>query len=418
MTFQKESLAIKIYVIVVTLAAVIFLAFHFPPQKYLTLSAVFFIIMRIFLEHYDVLLPDGNGSISVSFAIDLAAIILFGPAVAAWIALSTVIHKRAFLHIRTKWHKIIFNAAQLLLSAGIAGYAYSYFGGTVGELTLSKEVVFPVISCIIVYSIINTVLTGTAMAMEKRTSFTGTWVTNLRWGIPNYLATSVLGVLIAAVYVVLGYPGVLLLIVPLMVARHTFHMYIDMRKQYLSTIKALAKAIDAKDSYTLGHSERVARYAVMIGRELRLPEDYIEKLEYLALLHDIGKISVPESILNKPSKLSDEEFAVVRNHAAVGAEIISNIQIIGEDASIVRHHHEWVNGRGYPDGLTEMDIPLGAKIVAVADAFDAMTSSRTYREPYTKEEAVEELQHYAGIQFCEEVVAALVRVLRRRGEIL
>ena len=143
-------------------------------------------------------------------------------------------------------------------------------------------------------------------------------------------------------------------------------MYVDMRKQYLSTIKALAKAIDAKDSYTPGHSERgtICRHD-QVG--LRLPEDYIEKLEYLALLHDIGKISVPESILNKPSKLSMKNFAVVRNHAAVGRKQ-SAIFKLSARMRIVRHHHEWVNGRGYPDGLTEMDIPLGAKIVAVADA--------------------------------------------------
>ena len=417
MTFREESLSIKIFVILVTFAAVIFLAFHFPPQKHFNFSIIFFVIIRIFLENLDVILPQGNGSISVSFPIDLAVIMLFGPGAAAWVALSAFLHKRLFTHFKTNGHKLIFNAAQMLLSAGIAGYTFIFFGGTVGDLTLSIKLVIPIVASIFVYSIVNTVLAGAAMAMEKRTSFAGTWVTNLRWGVPNYLATSVLGVLIAAVYTVLGFVGVLLLIVPLMVARHTFHMYMDMRQQYLSTIKALAKAIDAKDSYTLGHSERVARYAVMIGRELRLPEDYIEKLEYLALLHDVGKISVPESILNKPSKLSDEEFAIVRNHAAVGAEIISNIQIIGKDANIVRHHHEWVNGHGYPDGLTEKEIPLGAKIVAVADAFDAMTSSRIYREPLTKQEAVEESQRFAGIQFSKAVVAAFIKAIRRRGEI-
>jgi len=417
LSFWNKPLALKIYVIVVLLAAITFLAFHFPPQQFFQPSLVLFIILRIVLQNVDVPLPRGNGSISVSFAIDLAVIMLFGPAVAAWLGFSEFFYMRALKNIDTAAYKLIFNIAQKVLSAGAGGYAYYFSGGRIGDFSLSFDLIGPVLSGIIVFSLINTVLAGTAMAMEKKMSFAGIWLTNLRWGVPNYLATSVLGFLIAAVYVSMGTAGVILLTIPLIVARQTFHMYVDMRKQYLSTIKALAKAIDAKDSYTLGHSERVARYAVMIGRELRLPEDYIEKLEYLALLHDIGKISVPESILNKPSKLSDEEFAVVRNHAAVGAEIISNIQIIGEDASIVRHHHEWVNGRGYPDGLTEKEIPLGAKIVAVADAFDAMTSSRIYREPLTKQEAVEELQRFAGIQFSKAVVAAFIKAIRRRGEI-
>ncbi|HHU30935.1 MAG TPA: HD domain-containing protein, partial [Firmicutes bacterium] len=142
-----------------------------------------------------------------------------------------------------------------------------------------------------------------------------------------------------------------------------------------------------------------------------------EKLEYLALMHDIGKIGIPEQILNKPSRLSDDEFNLVREHAAVGAEIIENIKYIGEHADIVRHHHERVDGKGYPDGLTGEKISLGAKIVCVADAFDAMTTERVYRRPMTKEEAARELVRCANTQFCEEVVNAFIRVLRRRGEI-
>lgn len=202
-----------------------------------------------------------------------------------------------------------------------------------------------------------------------------------------------------------------------MVARHTFLLYIDMRNQYISTIKALTKAIDAKDHYTHGHSERVSEYAVLIGQEMKLPEDFIEKLEYLGLMHDIGKIGIPEVILNKPSKLSDDEFNLVRSHSAVGAEIISNIKFIGEYADIVRHHHERIDGRGYPDRLTGDKISLGAKIIGVADSFDAMTSNRIYSAAMSKEDAVEELRRCCNAQFCQDVVNAFIKVLQRRGEI-
>jgi HD-GYP domain-containing protein (c-di-GMP phosphodiesterase class II) len=248
-------------------------------------------------------------------------------------------------------------------------------------------------------------------------SFWGVWLTSFRWAIPNYIATAPLGVLIASVFVGMGIEGVVLLIIPLMVARHTFIMYIDMRNQYTSTIKALTKAIDAKDHYTHGHSERVAQYSVWIGQEMKLQEDFLEKLEYLALMHDIGKIGIPEQILNKPSRLSDEEFDLVRSHCAVGSEIISNIKYIGEHADIVRHHHERVDGRGYPDGLTGDKISLGSKIVCVADAFDAMTSARVYSKPMSKGDAVNELLRCVDTQFCKTVVNAFVKVLQRKGEI-
>jgi putative nucleotidyltransferase with HDIG domain len=254
-----------------------------------------------------------------------------------------------------------------------------------------------------------------AVSFSEKVSFIAVWLTSFKWSVPNYLSNCPLGVLIAAVYLSMGIPGVLLLILPLMVARRSFIMYMDMRNQYISTIKALTKAIDAKDHYTHGHSERVARYAVQIAEEMDLPADYIENLEYLALMHDVGKIGVPEQLLNKPGSLSKEEFKLVRNHAAIGAEIISTIKFIGEHANIVRHHHERVDGGGYPDGLRGEEIPLGAKIVGVADAFDAMTSERVYRSPLTREEAIDELKRCSGTQFDPKVVQAFLKVLKRRG---
>ena len=134
-------------------------------------------------------------------------------------------------------------------------------------------------------------------------------------------------------------------------------------------------------------------------------------------IYDIGKIGIPESILNKPSRLSDDEFNLVREHSAVGAEIISNIKFIGDHADIVRHHHERVDGRGYPDGLSGDKVSLGAKIVGVADAYDAMTTERVYRAPMSAQDAVAELQSCCNTQFCGDVVNAFVKVLKRRGEI-
>lgn len=416
MSFLEEKLAIKAYVTIVTSAAILFLLFNIPDIQLLRRGYLFFVVLHIILEHLDVPLPRGQGFVSVSLATSLAMIILFGPAAAAWGSFATVLHLRDLKEFKHKLHKNLFNASQLAITTGIAGYVYLFTGGSLMQITM-PVVLWPILATVTVYFFLNTALVLFVISLVQGMSFFGVWLTNFRWGVPNYMATSPLGVLIAAVYLHMGIAGVLLLTIPLMLARHTFALYMDMRNQYLSTIKALTMAIDAKDHYTHGHSERVARYSVMIGRELNLAEDFLEKLEYLALMHDIGKISIPEQVLNKPSRLSDDEFNLIRSHPAVGAEIISNIGLIGDLADIVRHHHERVDGRGYPDGLTGDKMSLGAKIVGVADAFDAMTSLRVYRTPFTKEEAVEEMKRCCNSQFCHDVVEAFIRALQRSGEI-
>lgn len=416
MSFKEEPWRNKIFIFCVCSAGVLFLFFNLPERSLLNWQILFFILLHIILEHLDVPLPRGQGFVSVSFVIDLAMILLFGPAIAAWTSFSTLLHFRELSCLKKDFHRAFFNASQMVLSAGVAGYVYLYTGGTLGQIELPLGIL-PVIFSVGTYFLINSTLVMTVITLSQGRSFVGVWLTIFRWGVPNYFATSPLGVLIAVVYVNIGMSGVLLLIIPLMVARHTFIMYMDMRNQYLSTIKALTKAIDAKDHYTHGHSERVAQLAVMIGQEMRMPEDFLEKLEYLALMHDIGKIGVPENILNKPSRLSDEEYTLVQGHSAVGADIIKNIKYIGEYADVVRHHHERLDGRGYPDGLRGDKVSLGAGIVGVADAFDAMTTERVYREPVTKLEAANELRRCSGSQFNPDVVAAFIRVMQRMGEI-
>ncbi|HZK24038.1 MAG TPA: HD-GYP domain-containing protein [Oscillospiraceae bacterium] len=416
MSFSKEPLASKIYISVVSIAAITFLFFHLPTRQMFSVSFFFFVILHIMLDQLDVPLPRGNSAVSVNFAVDLALIMLFGPTAAAWAGLSTVLNIRSLKSFRESWYKMLFNASQMALATGLAGHAFILTGGINGRLNLSHDIV-PILVSTFVFFFINTTLVMLAVTFSQKVSFMGVWLTSFKWSVPNYLSNCPLGVLIAVVFNSMAIPGVLLLIVPLMVARHTFIMYMDMRNQYMSTIKALTKAIDAKDHYTRGHSERVAKYTVWIGEELHLPEDYLEQIEYIALMHDIGKIGVPEHILNKPSRLSDEEYHLVMEHSAVGAEIISNIKFIGEHADIVRHHHERVDGSGYPDGLTEKEISLGAKMIGVADAYDAMTSERIYRAPLTKAEAVAELQRCSNSQFSEEIVKAFLKVLRRKGEI-
>ncbi|MCK4258799.1 MAG: HD-GYP domain-containing protein [Halanaerobiales bacterium] len=176
---------------------------------------------------------------------------------------------------------------------------------------------------------------------------------------------------------------------------------------YLKTISALTEAIDAKDMYTAGHSQRVAEISTTIAYDLGLTQKEIDNIHYGALLHDIGKIGVPESILNKKGKLTDSEFFAIKKHPTIGMNILRSIDFLDDALNIVRHHHERVDGKGYPDGLAGEDIPFMARIVCVADAWDAMTSNRSYRKALPINVVIEELRENANTQFDPEIIRAI-----------
>ncbi|MDD2717452.1 MAG: HD domain-containing protein [Candidatus Wallbacteria bacterium] len=190
-------------------------------------------------------------------------------------------------------------------------------------------------------------------------------------------------------------------------------LYENMHKSYISTVRALSAAIDAKDKYTSGHSTAVTEYTIPIAREMKLSQAEIEKLEYAGLLHDIGKIGVMEQILNKPGRLTNEEFGSIKKHPVIGFEILKSIDFLKDVTLLVRHHHERFDGKGYPDGLVGEAIPLGARIIAVADTFDAMTSDRPYRKGLPVEIALKEIRNCSGSQFDPRVVEAFVSAYDR-----
>ena len=181
------------------------------------------------------------------------------------------------------------------------------------------------------------------------------------------------------------------------------------RELFVGTVKALAAAIDGKDKYTRGHSERVARISVAIGRQMALPEDELETLRISALLHDVGKIAIDDNILKKPAALTDEEFAIMKTHPQKGYKIMSQIPAMKEFLPGMYMHHEMVNGKGYPQGLTENEIPLQAKIVSVADTFDAMTIDRPYQKGMLLPDALNRIREFVGTRYDGAVVSALIR---------
>lgn len=190
----------------------------------------------------------------------------------------------------------------------------------------------------------------------------------------------------------------------------------QLKDAYYGTIESLRLAVDAKDSYTKNHSDRVSYYSVMIGKQLGLKEEELEILKQGALFHDIGKIGIPDSILQKPGKLTDEEYDDIKNHPSIGAKILAPAKIFNDLVPMVLHHHERYDGRGYPVGLSGEDIPLMARIVCVADSFDAMTSDRSYRPRFTTITAIEELENCKGVQFDPVVVDAFLLALKENKE--
>ena len=233
-----------------------------------------------------------------------------------------------------------------------------------------------------------------------------------------YYKVSVSGVFVGIAILILLFMNVIYTIHIIRdIIKHQQQEELDKRKKYieemsLQLMQMLSTTIEAKDEYTKGHSHRVAEYSVLIARELGWNEKELSNLKNAAHLHDIGKIAIPDTILNKPSKLSEEEFSIIKEHTIIGANILKNISLIDHVQEIVRNHHERYDGNGYPDGLKGKEIPLHARIVAVADSYDAMSSQRIYRNQLPPEKIIQELENNKGTQFDPEITDIFLKLLR------
>ena len=193
------------------------------------------------------------------------------------------------------------------------------------------------------------------------------------------------------------------------------HYARELEEAYISTVRVLGAAIEARDEYTLGHSTRVAEYAVELARALGLDPDKIEDIEVACLFHDVGKIKIPDAILHKKGRLDPDELKEMRRHSEYGAEILSKARSLYKYIPAVRHHHEWYDGTGYPDGLSREAIPEEAAIISLADAYDAMTSNRPYRDALARERALGIIREFAGRQFHPEFARAFLRIHEEPG---
>jgi HD-GYP domain-containing protein (c-di-GMP phosphodiesterase class II) len=212
-----------------------------------------------------------------------------------------------------------------------------------------------------------------------------------------------------------GAISAVLVLAPLLVARWVFAAFAARQEAYEATMRSLIKSVETKDYYTRGHSERVSRASVLIGRRAGLREDRVVTLRYAGMLHDVGKLGVPTSVLQKAGRLTEDEFDAIQKHPLRGREITKELEFLGEAIEGILYHHERIDGRGYPDGLKGAEIPEFARIIAVADAFDSMTTTRSYRGARSIEDAVTELRNCKGSQFDPIMVEALVEAIDVEG---
>jgi HD-GYP domain-containing protein (c-di-GMP phosphodiesterase class II) len=234
-------------------------------------------------------------------------------------------------------------------------------------------------------------------------------------GLPLLVAYDIgfagLGLVIVALWGVIGPFASAIVLVPLYVARWAMGQFAEQQRAHSATLAALCQAVETKDFYTRGHSDRVSRGASMIAREINMPPARAEAVTFAGMLHDVGKLGVPTKVLQKEGALTEEEYAAIQLHPMRGLEIVGEIGFLNEALTGIMHHHERMDGRGYPMGFAGDEIPEFAKIIAVADAFDSITSTRSYRRARSIEEAVAELKRGAGSQFDPKIVDAFISAL-------
>jgi putative nucleotidyltransferase with HDIG domain len=366
----------------------------------------FVFAFMVYSEARPVSLPSG-GYATPSAVLELPCLVLVGPLWTAALDIASTLAVQGFV-LRKPVVRAVFNAAANTLTYFAAGAAFVATGGRVGTLAFPADIL-PLLVCGAVYFTVNSGLVSIVIGLTAGPGPWRIWQRNFQHSLLHHLSFVALGTLVAVTYLGVGAWAFLLCGIPYLVARHAFRVYMEIRSDLKDFVRALSEVLEEVDPYTRHHSVRVAQYAVRLARGMRLPERDVEEIEYAALVHDLGKIGPQhQHILHKPGSLSHEEQRTLRAHPAAGADIVAKVRALRRAAEIVRSHHERPDGQGYPFGLRSEDVPLGARILNVADAFDAMTSDRPYRRALSLDAAVGELRRGAGTQFDAAVVACLV----------
>ncbi|AZM57894.1 metal-dependent phosphohydrolase [Streptomyces sp. WAC 01529] len=349
------------------------------------------------------------------FPVLLAGVFLLPPAAAALVAVPGALLARVDRgprRVRRLWR-----AAQLALASWAAARVYGALGGpAAGAAPDFPQVLGPAGAAVLAFSVVLTALDGGVLATAERVPVRSAWRGLFARSLAPVAVHGLAGLMMAVLWTSpYGPPAALLVLLPMGVSCWAFAQCHRERAAHQATIRALVQAVDLKDKYTRGHSERVGRASVMIARELGMDDERVEVLRFAGILHDVGKLGVPTRLLRKDGPLTPQERRVIELHPEYGHEMVRGIGFLGEARAAILHHHERLDGSGYPYGLAGTQIPECARVVAVADAFDAMTSTRSYRRARPVSAALQELARCAGAQFDPVMVSALARALGRDG---
>ena len=410
-SLRDRLLGLRIYFLVgaVSVAAALLLAaepWHvggpFPSRFWNGLAA--FAILGIVSDSFFFRAPFGGANTSVGFIPFIASVAVFEhpwPMLVAGLtalAVDTFVRHKPLIRI---W----FNTAQYMLAVGLAGVAYRALGGGVSLNEFSFTLI-PFVALVLTFFLVNQGTVAMAVCYSSGVSFKEAWDRLGRGALVTDLFSSTLAVLLVFLYAKLQLLGLALLVFPLFLVRQLYQMNLQLQEELEEKLELMVKAMEARDPYTSGHSRRVAEYAVSIARELKLSANELDCIKRAALLHDVGKIYEEFApLLRKEGRLTAEERMIMRTHVVRSAQLVATAaRLRGSVEAMIRHHHENFDGSGYPDGLARDEIPVGARIIMIADTLDAMTTDRPYRQALSLSLAVEELEKYSGSQFDPQLV--------------
>lgn len=391
------------------------------------LAILLFATLTFLTEVYEVELTYKR-TISTGIAVGVAAILLGGMPFALVITAIGVLAAEIFLRWgRIKqglWSfalRVSFNTSQLLVATYAAAWVYHTLGG---QPLLQSNIDFnnpaqlhaqilPALGAFATRALVNNALVSGIITLTQGTSFFYHLRFNLHHLLAEILSLGVLGVLMAFLYAWAPW-NLALILIPLGLVHISLRNYMKLRHEAQKAFEQIVLTLSARDPYTYEHSKQVAEIAEKIARKLRLPEDMVEKVRSAAMIHDIGKIGIPDEILQKPGPLTKEEWAIMKKHPDIGADLIKGLEIYADIVDIIRYEHERWDGSGYPKGLKGEEIPLGARIVAAADIWNALTTDRPYRPAYSHEEAVRMIREMRGKELDPTVADALLSIVEEQ----
>jgi putative nucleotidyltransferase with HDIG domain len=365
-------------------------------------------------------LTGGAATLSVAYAVDFVSMMLVGPNATIYIAAAGALSQCQFhRQLRRPLHDTLFTVALVVITVQVAGSVFTQMQAPHGSaLTAAAR---PLVGAALAYFLVYTFLLARAVALPANRSHTRIWKEDFLWTAPNYLVAAGSAGIAAWALRAVGIWAAPLIVAPVFLTYRTYQMHLrgieaerhgrSASDLHLQTIEALAGAIDAKDQMTNSHILRVQFYAGGLAEAAGIPDEEVQAIKTAALLHDIGKLAIPEHILSKPGPLTPEEFQKVRIHPKVGAEIIAGVPFPYPVASLILCHHERWDGNGYPNGMAGEAIPIGARILSVVDYYDAVTSVRPYHSALSREGAVDLLKHEAGRALDPKLVEIFVQRL-------